>query len=189
MRITRLVTGRVAAAGVLAALGLLTVAPDLSGAQLGGLIRRKVAEAAKGEEPKKEAATEPAAAPASNDPNVIEVTDAVLTALENSLQAEIRMREEFRKELAAMKTQEQYNACTQEAAQSPEAQKISMRILELPENATQEQMMDLMAKNGKELEALTLKRCGPDVRQFNDTWRAKRLEEIQRKAAGAGSPR
>jgi hypothetical protein len=193
MRLTRPVAGRLAVAGLLVAIGLLTAGPDLSGAQLGGLLRRKIGEVVKGDEPTKEAAektaTEPAATPASRDPNVVEVNDAVLTALENSLQTEIRLREEFRKELAALKTPEQYNACTAEVYLSPEGQKISMRVVEVVENATQAQMQAVAAQVSKDIEALTLKTCGPDVRQFNDSWRAKRLSEIQSQAAGAASAR
>jgi hypothetical protein len=40
-------------------------------------------------------------------------------------------------------------------------------------------MTDIGAKS----DALTLKTCGPDPAPFNSSWRAKRLEEIHRKAA------
>ena len=190
MRRTSLVTRLVVAA--LVPLSLSSVVPDAAGGQLGGLLRRKIGEVTKGEEAKKETEkgtpTETAVSRAFNDPNVVEISDGVLATLERTLLAEIRLQGELMKELAAMKTPEQYNACKGEVAASPEAQKYVMRLGEIPENATAEQMQNMMLQMGKELEALTLKRCGPDVAQFNDSWRYKRLQEIRRQAIAEGGP-
>ena len=171
---------------------LLSVASDVAGGQLGGLLRRKIGEVTKGEEAKKEeeaktgAPSKSAVDAAFNNPDVIEITDGVLAALERTLQTEIKLQGELMKELAAMKTPEQYRACTNEVAASPEAQKNIMKLAELPENATPEQMQNVMAEMAKENQALALKRCGPDVNQFNDSWRYKRLQEIRRQAVAAG---
>ena len=170
---------------------LLSVASDVAGGQLGAL-RRKIGEVTKGEEARKEEAAKPGAPSKSavdtafEDRNVIELTDAVLDALERTLETEIKLQGEFMKELAALKTPEQYNACKQEAATSPEAQKIIMKLGELGENPTPEQMQNAMAQMAKDNEALVLKRCGTDVNQFNDSWRYKRLQEIRRQAVAAG---
>lgn len=173
----------------LVSFALLGIASDVAGGQLGAL-RRRIGEVTKGEEAKKPAEksgdAKSAVDAAFEDRNVIELTDAVLDALERTLETEIKLQGEFMKELAALKTPEQYNACKQEAAASPEAQKIIMKLGELGENPTPEQMQNAMAQMAKDNEALVLKRCGTDVNQFNDGWRYKRLQEIRRQAVAAG---
>src|SRR5688572_368679 len=175
MRRIRLVSRLVVAA--LVPISLLSVASDVAGGQLGAL-RRKIGEITKGEEAKKPAEkggdAKSAVDAAFDDPNVTELTDGVLDALERTLETEIKLQGELMKELAAMKTPEEYNACKQEAAASPEAQKIIMKLGELGENPSPGQMQNAMAEMAKENQALVLKRCGPDVNQFNDGWRYKR---------------
>ena len=82
---------------------------------------------------------------------------------------------------------EQYRACQSQVAASPEYMKISERVLELPENAKQEDMQKLMADMAKQTDALMLKTCG--AQPLSDGQRATRLEEIQRKGAAASGSR
>lgn len=166
------------------------VAPTVSGGQLGGLIRRGVEGAAKKEEPRKEETRKvrPDGGIEGVDqprgPDDLPLTDANITRLLKGLDVEIALREELRKELAAVKTPEQYQACTSQLAGGPEYQKISMGILNLPENATQEQLMKVMADMGKQTEALLLKNCGADPTVIRNRM-GDRLQDIERQAAAA----
>lgn len=170
--------------------------PAVSGGQLGGLIRKKIGEATKKDEPKKEEPT-PAAPTAPTAPvgssaefnfSYPDISEPVLVGLELALEKEIALREDFKKELAAMKTPEQYNACTLQVKQSPEFMKIIEPMSKLTsgdKEIKQEELQKVMTDIGAKSDALTLKTCGPDPAQFNSSWRAKRLEEIHRKAAEA----
>jgi hypothetical protein len=165
-------------------------APRPLEAQFGGL-RGRITDAAK-----KAAGADEAPKPAdkptvskpvvlsTDDPMVIPITDAVLVAFAKGLQTEIDLKEQLRKELAAMKTPEDYAACRQQVAGSPQFMEIMMRLGKLPENPSDEVMQKAMADMARDQEALLSKTCGPDVTQVNS---AERLKDIQRKAASAAS--
>jgi hypothetical protein len=164
--------------------------PTVSGSQLGGLLRKKIGEATGKDEPKK--VEPPPAAPnapaASNDGLNFpypDISEPVLVGLERALETEIGLRENFKKELAAIKSPEEYNACKLQTMQSPEYLKVIEPLASIPDSAKPAERQKAMLAIGQAAEALTLKMCGPDPVQFNSGWRAKRLEEIHRKAAAA----
>ena len=174
----------------LACLALALAAPQLLEAQFGGLGRRITEGAKKAAGVESDDAAKPGAAKPvvlrTDDPFVIPITDAVLDAYAKGLRAEIDLLEQFRQELAARATAvEKYEACKKQAAGSPEFVEILMRLGNLPENITPEDMQKAMAQMGKDQEALVLKMCGPAPAAVSA---ANRLQEIQRKAAAAAGP-
>jgi hypothetical protein len=96
-------------------------------AQIGGLIKKKVAEAVKGPE-KTEAKPADGEKKSIYNDEIVEMTGPVLDGFANGLRTEIALRNEFREVLAKLKTPAQYESCTNDAAASPEGQKISTRI-------------------------------------------------------------
>ena len=156
------------------ACALVVAVPEVSSAQLGGLIKRKIAEAAKkGGEP--EAADAPTGA--------VAITDESLTGLERGLQTEIDLRGQLKTELATnAKAVQDYEACKGRVPTSPEAMQIALRMADLPPNATQQDLIKLAERNKQDLDTLTLKTCGPEVKKIDV---AARLEDIQRRAAVA----
>jgi hypothetical protein len=172
---------------------LVVALPAASSAQLGGLIKKKIAEATKKggdpEEKKPEETKTPPepARPAGESPTgAVAITDESLTGLERGLQTEIDLREQLKTELAAnAKTVQQYEACKERVPTSPEAMQIVMRIADLPSTATQQDVMKLAERNQQDLDALTLKTCGPAAKRIDV---AARLEDIQRRAAVAARP-
>ena len=176
----------------LACLALALAAPQLVEAQFGGLGRRitEGAKKAAGVEPDDAAKPgEPTSKPVvlrTDDPFVIPITDGVLKAFAKGLQTEVDLLEQLRKELVAREAAvEKYNACRNQAAGSPEFIEILMKLGNLPENSTNEDMQKAMAQMAKDQEALVLKRCGSTPAAVNG---AERLQEIQRKAAAAAGP-
>jgi hypothetical protein len=162
-------------------------------AQFGGLGRRigDAAKKAAGVESEETAKPTVPGAPKpvvlrTDDPLVIPITTAVLDTFARAMQAEIELREEFRKELEARQaTDSKYEPCKQQVAGSPEVIEIMMQLGNLPDNAPPEAMQDLMAKMAKDQEALVLKRCGPAPVPVNG---AARLQEIKRRAVAAAGP-
>jgi hypothetical protein len=172
---------------------LVVAVPAASDAQLGGLIKRKITEATKkGGEPEEkkpeDAKTppEPARSPAERPTGVAAITDESLTGLERGLQTEIDLREQLRTELAAnVKSVQEYETCKGRVPTSPEAMQIALRMADLPPNSTQQDLIKLAERNQQDLDALTLKTCGPEVKRIDV---AARLEDIQRRAALAARP-
>jgi hypothetical protein len=148
-------------------------------AQIGGLIKKKVAEVTG--DKKAEAATQERA---SQDPDVLPMTDAVVTSFAAGLRTEIALRDEFRKVLATYKTREQYNKCTSELAMTEEGQKIVLQFANLPDNATSADIQRITEKMNVEMNALMKKHCGTHV---DEEWpgpkRSAKLQEIEAKAA------
>ena len=151
---------------------MVLAAPRPLDAQLGGLLRGRVTDAAKkaaGIE--SEAAPKPTDTPTvskpvvlpTTDPSVIPITDKVLEGFARALQTEIDLRAQLLKELDAREAAvKKHEACKGQVAASPEFQQILMQLGNLPENTTTEQMMQAMAKMTKDQEALVLKMCGPE---------------------------
>jgi hypothetical protein len=130
-----------------------------------------------------------AQAPAPNyGPDVLVISEPVLAALDKGLRTEIALREALRKQLAALKTSEQYQQCQGAAATSPESMKLSESMMTMPDNIAPDEWRRRMMRAGKALEALILQKCGVDPSAFNDNWRAARLKEIEDKAASAAGP-
>jgi hypothetical protein len=130
-----------------------------------------------------------AQAPAPNyGPDVLVISEPVLAALDKGLRTEIALREALRKQLAALKTREQYQQCGVAAVTSPESLKLNESLMVMPDNVTPGEWRRRMMRAGKALEAFVLKTCGVDPSVFNDNWRAARLKEIEGKAASAAGP-
>lgn len=122
-------------------------------------------------------------------PNVLEISEPVLTALAKGLRTEIALREELRKQLAALKTPAQYQQCTQQAVLSPEHQKLAGTLFRMPDNVKPEEFQRRMLRAGKMMEALLVKKCGADPGGYSvSELTGKRLVEIERKAADAAGP-
>lgn len=154
--------------------GLSPIAAPPLEAQFGGLGRRIT-----------EGANKPVALP-TNDPSVIPITDKVLEGFERAMKTELTLRGELRNELEARDAAEKkHAACKQEVAGSPEAQQIIMQLANVPENATTEQMMKVMAQMAQDQEALVLKKCGPVPAPINT---AQRLLDIEQRAAASAGP-
>lgn len=177
-------TSRITALSLAALLTL--VAGSAAEAQLGGLIKKKVAEAVKGPE-KPEPAKDEAAKQGfvNGNSDVLEITPPVLEGFVRGLNVEIALRKEFAAELAKYPTREQYAACQANAGMSEEAQKLFAQ-LDLPETATEEQQRKAMEKYTADVTALLKRRCPLNPAEAPD--RAKRLAEIQVKAAEAAGP-
>ena len=178
---------RIAGGGLLMAFTLATTM-DVSADQLGGLIRRGVDAGKKAAGVEPEAAKKPAPAAANRttlDPNRPLLTDRNLDIMSKRMQIEIELREELVKELDAMKSPEEYSACSQQVAASPAVLDIQMRVANLPDNATSADMQALMERNGRDTQALLLKACGPDGKQVNV---GARLRDIQLRAIAATEP-
>ena len=99
------------------------------------------------------------------------------------MDAELAMRAELKKEIAKYGTPQQYEACTSNAAMSPEGQKIMAEMTNVPANATAEEAQRHMAKMAAEMEALVKRACPRNPSYWNDVTKRERLEEIRRKAA------
>jgi len=121
-------------------------------------------------------------------PDVLVISTPVLTALERGLRTEIALREALRKELAAMKTPEQYEQCKLATVTSPEGMSLYQSIMTVPDNIAPDAWRRQMTKGGKVIEAFLLKKCGADPVAFGDSYRQARLREIERRAADAAGP-
>lgn len=159
-------------------------------AQIGGFLKKKAKEAAQApvkQEQAKQQADE-AAERALAEPDVVPITQESTARFRKALGVEARLRGELRAQLASVKSQEEYNACSGELIMSPEAQQISMRLADVPATASAADMQKLMMKTNADLEALVTKRCGPNPSQWNAGKMAQRLQEIEGEASDALSP-
>ncbi len=145
---------------------------------MGGFLKKKAKEAAQApiQQQQAQQQADEAAAKALSAPDVVPITQESTARFAGALDVEIRLRGEFRTLLASFKTREEYQACQAEVAMSPEAQKISMRVAELPDNASAADLQKLMLKSSRDLEALVEKRCGADPSQWNQATSAQRLQ-------------
>lgn len=176
-------------------LAVMTLAvPRAGSAQLGGLIKKKAGEVI---QPKAPEATQPSQPSGGAQPagtprfggDVVEVTAPVFEATLSRMDAEAAMQNEFRRELARYPTQEQYNECNMRTAASPEAQKISAKMAEIPEGTTAEEFQRIMVRIGAEMEALVKRNCPLDPNDWNDAKRRTRLQEIHATATASGPTR
>ena len=133
---------------------------------IGGLIKRKAAEAVKPKEEPKTKATD-AAEPSS--PFAFDLTPESMAALKRGLELEIKMRADYRAEVARQKTVAQYKACESESASSPEAAKYMEEYLARQEKVkTQEDVQKLTAWQNETLNAIVKKKCGDDPQPLID---------------------
>lgn len=154
-------------------------------AQLGGLIKRKAADAIKGPEKKDEKQAQKSDALPDG---VMEITAPVFEGVINGLKVEVALRREFRAELATVPTQAQYQQCTSKVATSEEYAKIQMSLANLPDNATDAQTTAAITKMNDDAAALLKQRCPVNPSDWNDARKQQRLTEIRVKAARAAAP-
>lgn len=166
------------------ALGLVLSVTMATGAQaqIGGLIKRKAAEAVK---PKNE--PPPKAKAAENLPSSakfpFDLTADNLTAFKQALDLEHKLREEYRAEVAKVKTREQYKKCESQAATSTDAQKAHEEYMARSEKVkTAEDVTKLTAWQNEAYTAVMLKHCGPDPAPLIDA-QQDRFTKAQEKAA------
>lgn len=145
-------------------------------AQIGGLIKKKVKEAVKGETPS--STSEKSAAPAGPRFNeyVLELTPANLDKLEAGLQAEKAYRDSVEAKYAKVKTQEEYTQCSTNVMMSPEAQ-------QLTSNADASNLQSAQAA-GQKLMALIKKKCGEDPGTLNKSADLRKAQEHGVEASG-----
>jgi hypothetical protein len=164
---------------------LFSLAAPSAEAQIGGLIKRKAADAIKGPEKKEE---KPAAksSPFGN-PDVLEITAPRFEGLLRGLKVEVALYKEFTAELAKYPTSQQYNRCAAQVYASPEKEKL-LEIMMLPDNATDAQKQAAMKKYGEEDMALLKRKCPLDPATWTDSKKQERLTEITARAAAAAVP-
>jgi hypothetical protein len=140
----------------------LTILPlAAQGQGIGGLIKRKVGEVAK---PKEEpVAKKPTPSSEGSSPFAFELTPETMAALKRGLEVEIKMREGYRARVAKLKTAAQYEQCTNDAAMSPDAQKVMEEYASRSEKVkTQEDMTKVTEWFNLELQKVVERRCGED---------------------------
>lgn len=123
------------------------------------------------------------------DGDVLELTEPVMKGFMNGVRTEMALLEEFAGLMDTYKRPEEYERCRQETAQSPEGMEIGLRLVNLPDNVSADEMQRVIAKVNEELNALTRKKCGPDA---SEDWppakRRERVEAIVARAADAAGP-
>lgn len=171
--------------GVLLGLGTAAGAQ----AQLGGLIKKKVAEKVVGKTGNDTGTPARPQQGVQFNERVVELTEPVVKGLIKGLDVEVAGLQDFDKRLAAYKTVDEYDACKTQVATSPEGMQIAMQMQNLPENVTAEQMRRVVEKMGTAMNALIARKCGPSI---NDDWsdnkRREQVAQIESDGAAASVP-
>ena len=176
--------------------------PCTADAQLGGMLKKKIKEAIKPPEKPAETAPAPAgqaqpgpsspssAAPetgASDLPRLergeLEISNESLSRLMRGMDAETAMLADFEKVLAKYPTAEQYAQCQSKAMQTPEGQKAMAPMLNMPSNATAEQVQAVIAKTNADAVVVQKKMCPFDPDDWTSYKRSERMKQIRAKAA------
>lgn len=175
---------------------LSALTPSTTNAQLGGLLKKKIKEAIK--PPEKPAETPPApsgqatsaAAPEDEAPglprvqgDVLEISNESLSRSMRGVDAETAMLADFEKVLAKYPTRQQYDQCTSNAMQTPEGQKAAAPLLNIPSNATREQVEAITIKINTDVDAVQKKHCPYNPDDWTDYKRSERMKRIHAKAA------
>ena len=141
---------------------LLAILPGHVEAQIGGLIKKKAAEAVKGKDSKKDQGTTVAK---DEGPIMSQfekecgpVTPESIDRFYRGLQAEIAGREAYDRRLAGTKPDDQVRACRDNESISPEGRAILHRGLE--NGGSTEYVTKQIEKNREDLEKHLLTRCG-----------------------------
>ncbi len=170
--------------GVCAAISVATPVE----AQFGGLMR-KGKEALK--EPVKDPRTSEAASTSTSnpfaDPAIVFITQDQLGRFQKGLQHEVTQRNALRKQLASLQTREQYQACTQGAAMSPETMKLIQDFADSSANLPADQMIKRQQQMFTEMAAMVEKKCGIDPQKVESS-RAERLRQIEAEASDIAMP-
>jgi hypothetical protein len=146
---------------VLVALLAIVPAPRVE-AQIGGLIKKKAAEAVKGKDSKndqaKTVAKDEGPITSQFEKECGPVTPETVDKFYRGLQAEIAGREAYDRKLAGTKPDEEVNQCRGNETISPDGIKIVQRGLE--NGGTTEYVTKQLEKNRQDLETYLLKKCG-----------------------------
>jgi hypothetical protein len=137
----------------------------------------------------KKAAPEPATTTANPfaDPSVVFITQDQLGRFEKGLQYEIDQRNALRKAAASVKSPQEFQACSQGVAISPESMKLVQDWAESSANTTPEQMMKNQQKMQTDMQAMITKACGPDPNSLQNG-RFERLRQIEAEASDIAMP-
>ena len=167
-------------ASFLLALAAQPTAASVGAQGIGGLIKKKAEEAAKGKAPQSNQGTAtPDAAQPTGSKLPKTLTEVTLTAFKKGLTVERDQRQVTVKFLATLPTPDQYQACGAQVAASPEYQKIIMSLGSLPENPTQDQLQKASEKMTADMAKLKRDKCGEDPNQYNAGWKDKKMEEAR----------
>jgi hypothetical protein len=164
--------------------------PLTAEAQLGSLIKKKVAEAIKKPADSVKSVEQKPAAPGGNAQSpfgeaVLEITQPAFDATIRGLTAELRLQEEFRQVLAKYPTPEQYEACKAHVATGPEGAKLMSDAYNVPQNTPVEEIQRRQLAMGAAMEALMKKACPNDPNVWNPYNRKQKLDTIHLQAAEA----
>ena len=121
-------------------------------------------------------------------PVVLEITGPVLSAFEKGLRAEIALREELKKQMAARATRAQYDKCVMALMTDPNSQKFNEALTTMPSQAKPEELQHRMMRFGAALQARLAQKCGPDPGYGNNVVSREQLEAIERKAVSVAGP-
>jgi hypothetical protein len=171
---------------VIAALLALAPAHQLESQGIGGLIKKKAVEAAKGKDAKKDAGKEIAKddGPMTSkfDKDCGPVTPEAVENFLKGLQAERAGQQEFDRKAAATKPDAEVRACRDREQIGPEGLSIIKRGLE-GGNLTGADVMKIMEKNRQELESFLVKRCGVPASKYDLSEKTRDFDAAH--AAGA----
>lgn len=181
-------TRSLATALILAAFASLSPVPTQ--AQLGGLIKKKVTDAVKGQKPAEPKKTDETGKPSqTNEPgyvgnsDVLEITQPTFEAILGGLKKELELQAAFKKEIARYPTRQEYEACKVRSAQSPEGQKIMSALYTIPQNSSADDVMKIQMKMGADMDALAKKACPLDPNDWNDYRIHQHLDSLRVQAA------
>jgi len=137
----------------------LCVAASAQAQGIGSAIKKKVTQAANGS-PTTAAQQSPAQ---SGSKLGFQLTDPVLQAFKNGLDAQIAGRQAYLKTIANLKTQDEYDQCAGYAMASPDAMALNEEYINRMDKATNPaDMQKLMTWMSDSMKVLTTKACGPD---------------------------
>ncbi len=145
---------------------LLAFAP-VGGAEsqgIGGLIKKKAAEAARGKDAKKEIVKDEGPLTSQFDKECGPVTPEAVDNFYRGLQTEIAGRGAYDRKLAAAKPTEEVNACRGNETISPEGRAIIQRGLE--NGGSTDYVAKQIEKNREDLEKHLLKKCGEPASKY-----------------------
>ena len=176
-------------ASFLLALAAQSTAGSACAQGIGGLIKKKAGEVAKGKAPQSTQGTaNPDAAQPTGSKLPKTLTEVTVTAFKKGLTVERDHRQVTVKFLATLPSPDQYQACRAQVAASPEQQKIMMSSLGgLPENPTQEQLQKASEKMTADGTKLLRDKCGENPNDYNAGWKDKKMEEARLAGAKAFS--
>ncbi len=153
---------RTSAAFALMFVGLITTPDRIESQGLGGLIKRKAAEAARGKDAKsdqgKTVAKDDGPIKSQFEKECGPLTPDAVDRFLKGLQAELGQRREWERKRATTKPDDEVQACRGNGASSPDALKIMSRGI--VDGASTAQLQSAMNQNRLDLEAYLVKKCG-----------------------------